>query len=452
MASFRFSKIRKNKTVLFSVAVVPIVVIAAYSQLFGDVSNRTVTVTGTLQAKEIPIASKVGGRILRLYAQEGDFIKAGDALVEFELPELEAKRQQLLANIQHSESQLIELKNGPRKAEIEKAAAAAAEAKQHWLMLKSGFRKEDVDKAFQQRQEAESALLMLQHGYRKEDVALAQAQMEQARAQADFAHQDYLRYSKLSQSGAIALRDAQEAEMRWKSAEKAYEALHQSHVRSQAGPRSEEIDGAKARLSAAKAQETMMHNGSRHEEVEMARQQYLQSQATLDLLKQGTRYEQIEKAAADLAMSKAQLSEVEAQLAERKLRAPVDAEVSVMDLHSGEVFGPNRAIATLTRLDDIWTRVYIPERQLSRVHVGQAVNIKADAYPGQTFKGKVVQIPGVAEFTPKNVQTPEERSAQVFGIKVTVENKEHLLRGGMNAEVELPPLRTPWERLARLIR
>jgi HlyD family secretion protein len=122
-----------------------------------------------------------------------------------------------------------------------------------------------------------------------------------------------------------------------------------------------------------------------------------------------------------------------------------------MDLHRGEVYPPNKSIITLTRLDDIWTRVYLPERQLSRIHVGQPVKIRVDAYPERQFDGKIVQIPGVAEFTPRNVQTPEERSAQVFGIKITVNNKEHLLRGGMNAAVDLAPVTTPWARLARLV-
>ncbi len=82
--------------------------------------------------------------------------------------------------------------------------------------------------------------------------------------------------------------------------------------------------------------------------------------------------------------------------------------------------------------------------------MGQAVKVRVDAFPNKEFRGHVVQIPSVAEFTPRNVQTAEERSAQVFGLKVAIENKERLLRGGMNAEIELPPLEGPLASLAKV--
>jgi HlyD family secretion protein len=120
-----------------------------------------------------------------------------------------------------------------------------------------------------------------------------------------------------------------------------------------------------------------------------------------------------------------------------------------MDLHSGEVIAPQKSIATLTRLDEVWTRAYVPEKELGRVRVGQNVEVRVDAFPNKSFKGKIVQIPSVAEFTPRNVQTADERSAQVFGLKITIANKEHLLRGGMNATISLPPADQPYQSVAR---
>lgn len=81
--------------------------------------------------------------------------------------------------------------------------------------------------------------------------------------------------------------------------------------------------------------------------------------------------------------------------------------------------------------------------------MGQVIKIKADAFPSRSFDGKIVQIPSVAEFTPRNVQTAEERSAQVFGLKIKIDNKERLLRGGMNAEITLPPVQGPFTQIAR---
>ncbi len=452
MESARQAKSKRRMAILLSIAAIPLLLWYAWTQFFGDLNHRTISVTGTLQAKEIPVASKVGGRIAAVFAQEGDTVKAGQTLVEFDISELDARKENLLSNIARSQSLLKELKNGPRPAEIAKSRAAADQALKQWEMLKAGNRPEDIARVRSQVQEAQSNLDLLRHGYRKEDIDQSKAALDQTRTEADWIHTDYERYRALSAVGAVSSRQADELKSKWEAAEQVYAAARQAYSKMLSGPRPEEIEAAKERLNALKNQESVMVKGPRLEEIEMARAQYLQAKAALDLLLQGTRCEQIERAQAELAMTKAQLSELEATMRERKIASPADAEVSVMDLHAGEVFAANRTLATLTRLDDIWTRVYIPERQLARVRVGQEVEIKVDAYPERVFEGKVIQIPDVAEFTPRNVQTPEERSAQVFGIKVSVANKDHFLRGGMNAEVVLPPVESPWNRLARLVK
>ena len=170
----------------------------------------------------------------------------------------------------------------------------------------------------------------------------------------------------------------------------------------------------------------------------MSWQQYVQAKAALDLLSEGTRYEQVAQSKAALAESKAALAELDAQLEDKTICAPADAEVSVMDLHRGQILAANKPVLKLTRLDNMWIRVYIPEHELSRVHIGQNVELKADSYPGNIFHGKIVQIPSTAEFTPRNIQTSEERASQVFGLKVNIDNRQRLLRGGMNAEIVLP--------------
>ena len=438
----------KKPALVLSIVAVPVVIWIAYGVFF-DISHRPITVTGTIQAKEIPVASKVGGRIAKVLTAEGQEVKAGDVLVEFEAPELEAKRQQLQAVTEETQAQLDELKNGPRKSEIEKARATAGQAYASWQLLKNGYRQEDIQKAAAARAEAQSNYEMLKRGYRQEEITQSKAMMDQARVQMEFQKQDADRYLYLSRQGAVSTRDAIELKSKYDAAEDAYNAAHQNYMKMQAGPRQEEIDAAKQRYESAKSQEQMMRRGPRPEEIEAARQQYLSTKETLSLLEQGTRKEQIDKAGAQVRQSKGTLAELDAQLKERRVTSPANAEVSVMDLHAGEVLSAQQSVATLTNLDDIWTRVYIPERELGRVHVGQEVQVKADAFPKRTFQGKIVQIPSVAEFTPRNVQTAEERSAQVFGLKITINNKDHLLRGGMNAEIILPPVEQPFQRVAR---
>lgn len=438
----------KRPAIILAAVGIPVVAWVVHNTFF-DINHRPILVTGTIQAKEIPVSSKIGGRISKVLVAEGQEVKKGDVLVEFEAPELEAKRLQLQASIDRSRAQLEELKNGPRKSEIEKARAVAGQAYANWKMLENGYRKEDVAKATASRGEAQANFDLLKRGYRSEEVRQAKAMMDQAKIQLDFQQQDADRYQALSKQGAVSKRDALDLKSKGEAAEEAYNAAKQAYQKMTAGPREEEIRSAEHRLATARAQEEMMRRGPRSEEIEAARQQYLSAKESLNLLEQGTRKEQIAQADAQLKQSEGMLKELDAQLAERQVVAPVDAEVSVMDLHPGAVFTAQQAVATLTKLDEIWTRVYIPERELGRVHVGQDVDLKADAFPNKTFNGKVVQIPSVAEFTPRNVQTAEERSAQVFGLKITIENKQHLLRGGMNAEITIPPVEQPFERVAR---
>jgi len=448
MASLLNGKSLRRPGVIISVLLAPLLLWAAWDRLL-DLKNRPITVTGTIQAKEIPVGSKVGGRLARVLVQEGQMVTRGQVLVEFEEPELEAKKQQLEATIAEYKDQLLELRNGPRQAEIERARAAAGQALANFQMLERGYRSEEISKAKAQRMEAERNLSLLETGYRPEEVAQAKDSMDQARVQHEWAIRDWHRYQDLAEVGAVSKREAEDLKTKMDAAHEAYEAAAENYKKMRAGPRVDEIRAARARLSFARHQEEMMLRGPRKEEIEVARQQYLQSQAALKLLEQGTRFEQIARAEDQLRHAQANLAELDSQLKEREVASPADAEVSVMDLHAGEIVPANNTVATLTRLDMVWTRVYLPERELSRVRIGQEVTVKVDAYPNRKFPGKIVQIPGVAEFTPRNVQTPEERSAQVFGLKVNIDNKDLLLRGGMNADVILPPVEGPWARLAR---
>ncbi len=439
MADTRPGK-RKQPTILLLVILLPLAIWFAADQWLYDMSKRPVTVTGTIQAREIPLASKVGGRIRRVYVGEGDHVKTGEVLVEFDLPELEAKRAQMAAVVGRNEATLLELRNGSRAEEIQQAEARMGAARARYEMLKGGYRHEDIQKSVDQRQEAEAMLQLHVSGSRKEEIEQSLNNMEQARLHADWLKKDFERYRGLAQQGAVSSREAEQLQNQYDQAEEAFQAADAQYSKLKAGFRPEEIAAARARMEAARRQESAMKSGPRREEIAVAAKEFEQASAQHRLLKKGTRAEVIQRAEAELDQAKAQLAEIEAQVVERKIVSPADAEVSVMDLHAGEVLAVGKTLATLTRLDDLWTRVYIPERQLARVRVGQKVKVRADAYPAREFQGTVVQIPPQAEFTPRNVQTPEERSAQVFAIKIRIDNNNLVLRGGMNAEVTLPPV------------
>lgn len=274
------------------------------------------SVSGTIEVDEARVAPRTSGRIVKLFAQEGDGLVAGQPIVELEAPELRARRDTLAA-------QLAELEAGPRKEEI---AAAKAE----W--------------------EAQVAQL---------DVA----QLEAKRADELFAQK--------------TISDAE------------------------------------------------------HDRAVFAAQTLEKSTAAVksryDLLQAGTRAEQLEAA-------RAQLAEVDAQLRELTVFAPTNCVVETLSVKVGDVVAPNREVATLLLTNHLWVRVYVPETWLGRVKLGETATIRVDAFPGRDFKGVIEQIARTAEFTPRNVQTVEERVKQVFGVKIRLENKEGDLRAGMAAD------------------
>src|SRR5206468_5264279 len=121
-----------------------------------------------------------------------------------------------------------------------------------------------------------------------------------------------------------------------------------------------------------------------------------------ELLEAGTRPERI-------AQAKAEIAELETQLREMRIYSPTNTILEVLSVKAGDVLGPNREVATLVLANDIWVRVYVPETWLGYMKLGESVRIKVDSFPDKTFNGVVEQIARVAEFTPRNVQTVEER-------------------------------------------
>jgi multidrug resistance efflux pump len=107
-----------------------------------------------------------------------------------------------------------------------------------------------------------------------------------------------------------------------------------------------------------------------------------------------------------------------------------------MDLRPGDLVGANQPVARMLEADQLWVRVYVPEPYLGRVRLGASAMLTVDAYPKREFPGKVVEIRSQSEYTPRNVQTLDQRMDQVFGVKVAIERTPEL-RPGMAATVRL---------------
>jgi HlyD family secretion protein len=140
----------------------------------------------------------------------------------------------------------------------------------------------------------------------------------------------------------------------------------------------------------------------------------------------------------DLAQARAQVQALEAVLANMTVKASFDGVITVRHREPGETVGAGAPVLTLMNPDDRWVRIYIPEQRIGAVHLGQKAAIASDTWPDKRYGGTVVFIAAQAEFTPKNVQTSEERVKLVYAVKVRIgDDPRFELKPGMPADVQL---------------
>jgi HlyD family secretion protein len=275
------------------------------------------TVSGTLETDEVRVASRSGGRVVKLFANEGDLLEAGQPVAELDAPELLARRDQAAALLE-------EMEKGPREQEIEAARLA-------WEALQ---------------------------------------------AETEFAAAEARRKQELFDQRVVSDTDRDSA---------------------------------------------VMHARALERQTEAAKENY-------DLLAAGTRPERI-------AQARAQLAELDALLRETRVASPDACILESLHVRLGDVVPPNGAVATLLFRQPPWLRVYVPAPWLGRIRLGQEVGVIVDSFSDRSFTGVVEQIGRKAEFTPRNVQTVDERIRQVFGIKIRMRDPGDLLRPGMAADV-----------------
>jgi len=241
------------------------------------------------------------------------------------------------------------------------------------------------------------------------------------------------------------------------------------------GSRPEEIAEARANLEQAKAdaangrrlferKQDLLKKGAGSQQdydnakagIDMADARVDLNQKALDLAVVGPRKEDIAQAEAQLRGNEAQLKYLRAQLADAQLVAPTNAVIRSRLMEPGDMASPQRAAFSLAVTDPKWVRAYVSERDLGRIHEGAKAEVTVDSFPNRTFDGWIGFISPVAEFTPKDVQTPELRTSLVYEVRVFVKDPSDDLRLGMPATVQVAigqtapaPESTPIARASR---
>jgi HlyD family secretion protein len=250
-----------------------------------------------------------------------------------------------------------------------------------------------------ERDQADAQLRLLRAGARPEELRQSEAQVAAARSEA-------------------AAADAELAAGQ-KEVDR-FEAL----VLSNSGSR-KQLDDANARRDVARERARSAHDRVRAADESLLR------------LRAGARREEIDAAAARLAAGEAQIAIWRKAIADATVTAPIAGIVTEKIADTGELLPPRGPIVVITDLDHAWANVYVDEPIVPRLRVGQAATIFTDA-GGAGIPGTISAIASRAEFTPRNVQTAEDRAKLVYRVKVTVDNTSGVLKSGMPVEAEIP--------------
>jgi HlyD family secretion protein len=160
------------------------------------------------------------------------------------------------------------------------------------------------------------------------------------------------------------------------------------------------------------------------------------AEQNLARLEHGNRPEEIRAAEAQVELANVRLAQAEKAISDCTIAAPLAGTVTTRSREPGEWVTPGAPLVTLSRLDEVWLAIYIPENRLSRVKLGQPASVRIDGDP-QRYAGVITFISPQAEFTPKNVQTPDERAKLVYRVKVTLKNPKGLFKPGLPADAFL---------------
>ena len=358
--------------------------------------ERPLKVSGNIELNEIQIAFKTSGRLTERNVDEGSAVKKGMIIARLDRDQLLRQRDREQAALASAQAQL---------AQAETAAKWQVETLQADLDL----RRADLSSA-------KSHLQELQSGSRPQEIQEATAAVDAAQAQYERSKKDWERGQTLYKNDDISTSQYDQFRMRFENDAAVLKQAQQRAALIVAGPRSETIDGAASQVS--RAQASLKASEANQLEVTRREQEIV------------ARRSEIERARAQIAL-------IDAQLADTVAVSPIDGVVLVKSADVGEVLAPGTTVVTIGDIDHPWLRAYIGERDLGRVKVGSRATLTTDSYPGKTYAGRVSFVASEAEFTPKQIQTTEERVKLVYRIKVEVDNSRHELKSNMPADAEI---------------
>ncbi len=413
----------------------------------GDKNDNALTASGFIELTRINIAAEMGGRIETITVDKGDAVEIGEPLVELDASLIDAEMEQVRAQIALAQAQLAQLQAGAPETEIAVVAAtiplaraqqdAAHQAWQDAILLRDNPQQlnAQIDAAYSQIELLE--LQMEQATYIREAAELGEGLgekfWEKTQKGIDWSF-TIPGLGKKSGHYSFPEGDKQQASVEWNLASmQVWETW---------------VDWENAKNSRDAAKNTLrtlldLRNNPLEADLKVtqAGAEYEAKTAAVDvarsnlaLIKAGPTDEQIALLESQVSQFESRLETLQTQREKQTLFSPIAGKVIERVAHQGEVAVPGAALLTVAKPEKVTLTVYVPEADYGRLRQNQKVEVYVDSYPDEPFLGIITAIGSEAEFTPKNVQTKEERVSTVYAIKVTLPNDDGRLKPGMPAD------------------
>lgn len=396
-----FSKNIKSITIALVVIVCALGITIGTTKIYGG-SMESGARQGIVSAKDVSINTKIPGRIVKFYVEEGQQVKTGDPIVEISSEEIQAKKLQLEAQVAQAQAGV-----DASQAALEMAQGAYEVAQERVKQAEAG-----VIASQSQRNMAAAVNEKAENGARTQEVA-------QAESAYNLWKSTYDRAVVLNEGGAISNQKLEEIKTQMNVSE-------QTLSMAKEGARNEDKKAASAQLSLAEAgilsSNSLLNQACEASNIALA--QVSQAQAGL-AASQGK-----------LDQAKAGLQEVEVYLKDTVIKSPIDGTITAINSDEGELVSTGTSIGTVSNLDKCWVSINLDENKLEGVSEGQTVDVTLAAYKNKTYKGTIVTINKEPDFAVKKA-TNENGSFDIvsFGVKIEIDNLDQSIRPGMTAMI-----------------
>jgi HlyD family secretion protein len=414
--------------ILFVIGVAAAIAIARSSQS-GPLEDWKAS--GFIEADLISIAPEIAGRVVARPVSESDEVEQGAVLLKLADDILSAQVDLARGKLAEAQAALAQARAGARPESIAKAAAQ--------LKLAQAARNAAQQAWFDaQTLRDNPQVLDVQIAAANAQVETTRRQLEAVLLQRDIAEKAWHDYGETSDKLAEvppAYRPSLPLEyysipFQWEQALAAVNAAQANAAAAQTALKN--LQAQRANPQEAQTQVDAAYAAYQSAEAAVA-----QAEAALNGLQAGATPEQIAAAQAQVDVAQAALEAAQTQLDKTIITAPVAGLIAATSVHTGELAAPALTALQLADLDQVHLTIYVPGGELGQFSIGQAIDVRVDAFPDRTFSGTIVSISDSAEYTPRSVRTPDERMKLVYGVKIKIDNPDHVLKPGLQAEAEV---------------